>query len=79
MKSEMILQQMMKLQGRKVQKKKQDLYNQYWKQVKEEQLAANHGKEPQVFDLLKNICKNMEQGQADAEQKRKEEEEAAKE
>lgn len=75
----MILQQMMKLQGRKVQKKKQDLYNQYWKQVKEEQLAANNGKEPQVFDLLKNICKNMEQGQADAEQKRKEEEEAAKE
>lgn len=47
--------------------------------MKEEQLAANNGKEPQVFDLLKNICKNMEQGQADAEQKRKEEEEAAKE
>ena len=69
---------MTKLNGKNSRKKKEELYQQYWKQVKQEQIEANNGKELTVVDMLKNICKNQKSAQQNEDKRRQEEEEAEK-
>lgn len=62
LKSEMIMQEILDIRGPKAHKKKNFLYNEYWKEkVKEQKESGGGGMN--VVDLLKNVCRNMKDEQ----------------
>lgn len=71
LKSEMILQQILALQGPKVGRKKSVLYQEYWKErgKEQEKMKKEGGVAMNVADLLKNVL-----GNKNAEDVREEEE-----
>lgn len=61
LKSELIMQQIIALKGPKIQKKKNELYNQYWRERGKEQAAGQNGHGLTATDMLKTVCRNLDQ------------------